>query len=158
MTLASAQTRFAVRVHTLTACPTSRDPKLEHLVALACRAIIPFISVRQINGLPGLAGNAVLQSLSFRGDGSHFHTQIAGAAYWRLRLVRYPLRDIGRNRPRLGDTQPLSPTIVLGVTKGHNGYLPTPEQHELRGYETWPGTSQDVLRNDESRPANDVAI
>ncbi|MBC8868876.1 MAG: neutral/alkaline non-lysosomal ceramidase N-terminal domain-containing protein [Planctomycetes bacterium] len=35
---------------------------------------------------------------------------------------------------------PFPRTIVLGVTNGYNGYLPTPEQHELGGYETWLGT------------------
>jgi hypothetical protein len=35
---------------------------------------------------------------------------------------------------------PFPQTIVLGVTNGYNGYLPTPEQHELGGYETWLGT------------------
>jgi hypothetical protein len=37
---------------------------------------------------------------------------------------------------------PFPRTMVLGVTNGHNGYLPTPEQHELGGYETWLGTSR----------------
>ncbi len=35
---------------------------------------------------------------------------------------------------------PFSQTMVLGVTNGYHGYLPTPEQHELGGYETWLGT------------------
>lgn len=35
---------------------------------------------------------------------------------------------------------PFPRTIVVGVTNGYNGYLPTPEQHELGGYETWLGT------------------
>jgi len=37
---------------------------------------------------------------------------------------------------------PFHRTVVLGVTNGYNGYLPTPEQHELGGYETWLGTSK----------------
>jgi hypothetical protein len=35
---------------------------------------------------------------------------------------------------------PFPRTMVLGVTNGYNGYLPTPEQHQLGGYETWLGT------------------
>jgi hypothetical protein len=27
------------------------------------------------------------------------------------------------------------------LANGHYGYLPTPEQHELGGYETWLGTN-----------------
>ena len=37
---------------------------------------------------------------------------------------------------------PFARTIVLGIANGYNGYLPTPEQHELGGYETWLGTSR----------------
>jgi hypothetical protein len=37
---------------------------------------------------------------------------------------------------------PFPCTVVLGVTNGYHGYLPTPEQHELGGYETWLGTSK----------------
>ncbi len=29
------------------------------------------------------------------------------------------------------------PTFVVGLANGYNGYLPTPEQHKLGGYETW---------------------
>lgn len=32
---------------------------------------------------------------------------------------------------------PLKPTFVIGLANGYNGYLPTPEQHILQGYETW---------------------
>ena len=37
---------------------------------------------------------------------------------------------------------PFPRTVVLGVTNGYYGYLPTPEQHELGGYETWLGTNK----------------
>ncbi|QDU10491.1 neutral/alkaline non-lysosomal ceramidase N-terminal domain-containing protein [Gimesia aquarii] len=32
---------------------------------------------------------------------------------------------------------PLKPTFIIGLANGYNGYLPTPEQHILQGYETW---------------------
>lgn len=35
---------------------------------------------------------------------------------------------------------PFSRTVVLGIANGAYGYLPTPEQHKLGGYETWLGT------------------
>ncbi|MGI6572650.1 MAG: neutral/alkaline non-lysosomal ceramidase N-terminal domain-containing protein [Fermentimonas sp.] len=34
----------------------------------------------------------------------------------------------------------LKPTFVIELANGCYGYLPTPEQHELGGYETWLGT------------------
>jgi hypothetical protein len=30
--------------------------------------------------------------------------------------------------------------MVIGLANGRLGYLPTPEQHKLGGYETWLGT------------------
>lgn len=35
---------------------------------------------------------------------------------------------------------PFPRTAVIGIANGYNGYLPTPEQHRLGGYETWLGT------------------
>lgn len=36
---------------------------------------------------------------------------------------------------------PFKQTYVIGVSDGYYGYLPTPEQHELGGYETWLSTN-----------------
>ena len=32
---------------------------------------------------------------------------------------------------------PFKPTFTIELANGYNGYLPTPEQHKLGGYETW---------------------
>ena len=37
---------------------------------------------------------------------------------------------------------PFKTTFVIELANGYNGYLPTPEQHDLGGYETWLGTSR----------------
>ena len=37
---------------------------------------------------------------------------------------------------------PFPRTIVVSIANGYNGYLPTPEQHRLGGYETWLGTNR----------------
>lgn len=37
---------------------------------------------------------------------------------------------------------PFPLTMVIGLANGKHGYLPTPEQHKLGGYETWLGTNQ----------------
>ena len=36
---------------------------------------------------------------------------------------------------------PFEDTFTVELANGWNGYLPTPEQHELGGYETWLGTN-----------------
>ena len=37
---------------------------------------------------------------------------------------------------------PFKPTFIVSLAHGYFGYLPTPEQHKLGGYETWLGTSR----------------
>ena len=37
---------------------------------------------------------------------------------------------------------PFPKTLVVGLANARHGYLPTPEQHKLGGYETWLGTNQ----------------
>lgn len=41
----------------------------------------------------------------------------------------------------LKDRSPFDQTMVIGLANGRYGYLPTPEQHRLGGYETWLGTN-----------------
>ena len=36
---------------------------------------------------------------------------------------------------------PLKSTFTIELANGYNGYLPTPEQHKLGGYETWRARS-----------------
>ena len=41
-----------------------------------------------------------------------------------------------------GDTAVLEMAFTIELANGSYGYLPTPEQHELGGYETWLGTNR----------------
>jgi hypothetical protein len=37
---------------------------------------------------------------------------------------------------------PFKPSFIMSIANGYLGYLPTPEQHKLGGYETWLGTNR----------------
>jgi hypothetical protein len=37
---------------------------------------------------------------------------------------------------------PLQPAFLVSIAHGYMGYLPTPRQHDLGGYETWIGTNR----------------
>jgi neutral ceramidase len=52
---------------------------------------------------------------------------------------------------------PVKPTINIGLANGYNGYLPTPEQHALGGYETWLARSS-YLEVDASTKLRDAAL
>lgn len=43
---------------------------------------------------------------------------------------------------RLKEQSPLKPSFTMELANGHYGYLPTPRQHDLGGYETWLGTNR----------------
>ena len=50
-----------------------------------------------------------------------------------------PFVEIGLE---LKKRSPLPHTMVIGLANGNNGYLPTPGQHKLGGYETWLGSNR----------------
>ena len=37
---------------------------------------------------------------------------------------------------------PLQPSFLVSIAHGYFGYLPTPRQHRLGGYETWLSTNR----------------
>ena len=41
----------------------------------------------------------------------------------------------------LKEKSPFKPTFTISLANGYNGYLPTPEHHQLGGYETWRARS-----------------
>jgi neutral ceramidase len=52
---------------------------------------------------------------------------------------------------------PLRPTCTIELANGYNGYLPTPEQHALGGYETWRARSS-YLEVNASRVITDTLL
>ena len=52
---------------------------------------------------------------------------------------------------------PLRPTFTIELANGYNGYLPTPEQHKLGGYETWRARSS-YLETGASRPITETVV
>ena len=47
------------------------------------------------------------------------------------------------------ERSPVRPAFLVGLAHGYFGYLPTPKQHELGGYETWLGTNHLELQASE---------
>ncbi len=54
-----------------------------------------------------------------------------------LGIVAEPCEAFAEIGLEIKKRSPLKPTFVIGLANGYNGYLPTPRQHQLGGYETW---------------------
>lgn len=55
-------------------------------------------------------------------------------------VVGIPFETLVEIGLELKERSPFDTTMVIGMANGKYGYLPTPEQHKLGGYETWLGT------------------
>lgn len=58
-----------------------------------------------------------------------------------LAVCGVPFETFVETGLELKKQSPFPQTIVVGLANGRHGYLPTPEQHKLGGYETWLGTN-----------------
>ncbi|MFT5467833.1 MAG: neutral ceramidase [Verrucomicrobiales bacterium] len=54
-----------------------------------------------------------------------------------LAIVAIPCEVFARIGVEIREQSPFEHTFTIGLANGYNGYLPTPEQHALGGYETW---------------------
>ena len=53
-----------------------------------------------------------------------------------------PFETFAETGMEIKEKSPFKSTFVIELANGYNGYLPTPEQHELGGYETWLSTNK----------------
>jgi neutral ceramidase len=58
-----------------------------------------------------------------------------------LGITALPFEVFAETGLELKERSPLKPAFTISFANGSYAYLPTPEQHELGGYETWLGTS-----------------
>ncbi|MCZ6671733.1 MAG: hypothetical protein O7C75_02225, partial [Verrucomicrobia bacterium] len=58
-----------------------------------------------------------------------------------LGIVSSPCETFVETGLAIKKASPLKPTFIIELANGYNGYLPTPEQHALGGYETWRAKS-----------------
>ena len=59
-----------------------------------------------------------------------------------LGIAAIPFETFAETGLEIKRRSPLESTFTVGLANGSFGYLPTPEQHELGGYETWLGTNR----------------
>ena len=54
-----------------------------------------------------------------------------------IAIATVPFETFAETGLEIKEKSPFSPTFTISFANGSHGYLPTPEQHELGGYETW---------------------
>jgi len=59
-----------------------------------------------------------------------------------LAIVTFPFEVFVEIGLELKKTSPFGQTFTISLANGSEGYLPTPAQHALGGYETWLGTNR----------------
>ncbi|MBA4191909.1 MAG: hypothetical protein C0467_28350 [Planctomycetaceae bacterium] len=91
---------------------------------------------------PPLADSYAQRTLNLAKAGETLKVQLQAVRVGDLALCAIPFEvfvEIGLDLKR---RSPYPRTAVIGLANGYNGYLPTPEQHKLGGYETWMGTNR----------------
>lgn len=59
-----------------------------------------------------------------------------------LGIATIPFETFAEIGLQIKEESPFTQSFTISLANGGNGYLPTPEQHEMGGYETWLGTNR----------------
>jgi hypothetical protein len=57
-------------------------------------------------------------------------------------IAAIPFETFAEIGLEIKEKSPFMPTFTIELANGSYGYLPTPEQHKLGGYETWLSTNR----------------
>jgi len=68
-----------------------------------------------------------------------------------LAIMAMPNEVYAETGLAIKEASPFKDTFTISLANGYNGYLPTPEQHALGGYTTWPAVSSCLATNAEPR-------
>lgn len=90
--------------------------------------------------LPRLAQNYARRTLQAADRPETLTIKLQAIRIGDIAVVGIPFETLVEIGLELKAKSPFDRTIVIGLANGRHGYLPTPEQHKLGGYETWLGT------------------
>jgi hypothetical protein len=68
-----------------------------------------------------------------------------------LGIVTSPCETFAETGLFVRQHSPMKPTFTIELANGYNGYLPTPEQFKLGGYETWRARSSYLTADSEPK-------
>ena len=96
----------------------------------------------EIAKLPRLAQAYARRTISLAEEDNTVIVRLQAIRIGDLAVCAIPFETFVEIGLELKDRSPFPQTMVIGLANGRYGYLPTPEQHRLGGYETWLGTNR----------------
>jgi neutral ceramidase len=109
----------------------------------AAKAVLAIKDEAKIAELPRLAQEYARRAVSAaKNPESTIDVQVQAIRVGDLAICCIPFETFCEIGLELKDASPFGTTMVVGLANARHGYLPTPEQHRLGGYETWLGTNQ----------------
>jgi hypothetical protein len=108
----------------------------------AAKAVLAIKDKAKQEQLPRLAQEYARRMVSIAEQPeSTLDVQIQAIRVGDLAICCFPFETFCEIGLALKDGSPFATTMVVGLANARHGYLPTPEQHRLGGYETWLGTN-----------------
>ena len=106
------------------------------------KAVLAVKDEAELAKLPRLADAYARRVLSLAEADETLTVLLQAVRIGDLGVCAIPFEAVAEIGLDLKRRSPFPRTMVLGIANGTNGYLPTPEQHKLGGYETWLGTNR----------------
>ncbi|MFA5189429.1 MAG: neutral/alkaline non-lysosomal ceramidase N-terminal domain-containing protein [Verrucomicrobiia bacterium] len=117
-----------------------RHPTAEQIAA--AKAVLAVKDKAQLDKLPRLAEAYANRTLSQAKAPETVTVLVQALQIGDLAICSLPFEAFAQIGLDLKKRSPLPHTMVIDLANGTNGYLPTPEQHKLGGYETWLGSNR----------------
>jgi hypothetical protein len=116
-----------------------RQPTEEQVAA--ARAVLAIKDEAERAKLPNLADHYARSTISaFERKDKTLAIQLQAIRIGDLGICSIPFEAFAEIGLDIKKHSPFPRTMVVGLSNTSHGYLPTPEQHKLGGYETWMGT------------------
>ncbi len=108
----------------------------------AAEAVLAVKDQAERDKLPRLAEAYARRTLELAKASETITVPVQALTIGDLGVCTIPFEAFAEIGLELKKRSPLPCTMVIGLANGSNGYLPTPAQHKLGGYETWLGSNR----------------
>ncbi len=122
-----------------------RQPRAEQIER--AKAILAISDKKEQGKLPAGAISYARNTMAML-EGGEITLPLQALRIGDFSAVAIPFETLVEIGLELKKRSPFGTTMVVGLGNGRYGYLPTPKQHQLGGYETWLGTCK--VREDSS--------